>query len=471
MQKYNINNRNEPNRIFMEQRNESEELLEYNRRKEKPYKNLDVNWPLPQEISEPTKKEKQYLIKIASNDTDTGSPFDFKVKFQMQKIDNTTNSSGNRTGPLIYRKEAVVQSKFQEIASIEVADIVVPRFIPSTNVGVEFDGFRIVLDITDNTSYFICPAPGCDIKFESLNYNSTTINAVKLTNHKDAIILIQKDIALTFTDTTGNFFSNTKIYDHLVINNLVIPITNIANNKINFPSTIGAGTFPNITLPQENKIVVSNANLTFSSTSFNNVQILSDKLIINAILPQVTYSILKNNTLRIITSPSNAQYYFNVDNITIDTNNKVTIKGNEYSGATLPATLSEDASFYLYSNGIRDLLDERIFYLEIDPFVPVKSTATNTQNDKMFGLLFPSTQSKQWLYLSGEPKETFLPSDYRKLDRINIKIYDSAGNSLNNVFEANPKLLKDVYKNSIFTSMNIKIDEVERTLQKHDSKL
>lgn len=464
---HNSYNRNEPNKIF------SEELLEYNRMKDKQSKSLDVNWPLPQEISEPIKKEKQYLIKIASNDTDSGSPFDFKVKFQMQKIDNTTNSSGNRTGPLIYRKEAVVQSKFQEIASLEVADIVVPRFIPSTNVGVEFDGFRIVLDLEDNTSYFICPAPGCDIKFETLNYNTSIVQCVKLTNHKDAIVLIQQDIALTFNDTTGNFFSNTKIYDHLVINNLVIPIINIANNKINLPSTIGSGTgpFSNITLPQENKIVVSNANLTFSSTSFNNVQILSDRIIINAILPQITYSILKNNTIRIITSPTNTQYYFNVDTITIEPNNKVIIKGNEYSGATLPANITDDAAFYLYNNGIRDLLDERIFYLEIDPFVPVKSTATNTQNDKMFGLLFPSTQSKQWLYLSGEPKETFLPSDYRKLDRINIKIYDSAGNSLNDVFEANPKLLKDVYKNSIFTSMNIKIDEVERTLQKHDIKL
>jgi hypothetical protein len=469
MQKHNINNGNETNRFLMEHRNKSEEQLEFN--KDKQFKNLDVNWPLSEAISEPIKKEKQYFIKIASNDTDTGSPFDFKVKFQMQKIDNTTNASGNRTGSLIYRKEAVVQSKFQEIASLEVVDIVVPRFIPSTNVGVVFDGFRIVLNKLPGSgnSYFICPDPGCDTKFDTVNYNINSIKCVKLTNHKESVILIEKDIALNYSDTTGSFFNNSKIYDHLVINNLVVPITSIDSDKINLPTTLGSTSFPDITLPQENKVIVSNANLIFTGISTNNITISSNKIIIsNHIAPEITYSILKNNTIRIIDSTD--EYYFNVDSVSIDTNGVVTIKGNEYSRTTLSTTSLTTPTFYLYSNGIRDLLDERIFYLEIDPFVPVKSTATNTQNDKMFGLLFPSTQSKQWLYLSGEPKETFLPSDYRKLDRLNVKIYDSAGNSLNNVFEANPKLLKDVYKNSIFTSMNMKIEEVERTLQKHDSK-
>lgn len=471
-----MQNHNNLNRRLIHNKSESEEVSEYNKNKFKHGNHevcdsLNVNWPLKQENSEPMKKEKQYLIKIASNDTDTGSPFDFKVKFAMQKIDSNTNSQGNTVVPYTYRKEAVVQSKFQEIASLEVVDVVVPRFIPNNSVGIIFDGFRLVLDLlpTSPTSYFVSPDPGCDIKYNVLNYNSNQFPCIKLTNYKESIILIEKDIALNFAEFSGSFFSNAKIYDHLVINNQMIPISSINNAKINL-TTIGPTTFPNFTLPQENKVIVSTPNLIFNGTADNNITISSNKIIIpEYIAPEITYSILKNNTLRIFDSTD--EYYFNVDTVSIDISGIVTIKGNEYSRAnfTTPVSLST-TSFYLYTNGVRDLLDERIFYLEIYPFTPVKSTSTNTQNDKMFGLLFPSSQSKQWLYLSGEPKETFLPSDYRKLDRINVKIYDAAGNNLNDVFDANPNLLRNVYKNNIFTSMNIKIDEVERTLVKVDAK-
>lgn len=474
MQNYNFNKRlNEHNSETMpEEVSEYNSFSEKNNKIKKPFENLNVNWPLPQEISEPIKKEKQYLIKIASNDTDTGSPFDFKVKFAMQKIDTNTDNQGNTIQPFTYRKEAVVQSKFQEIASLEVVDVVIPRFIPSINIGVVFDGFRLILDKlpTSATSYFISPESGCDVKYNVITYSGSSISCIKLTNHKESIILIEKDYGLDYVEFSGSFFSNTKIYDHLVINNQIIPILSIDNLKINLP-IIGPTIFPNFTLPQENKVIVSTPNLIFNGTVDNNITISSNKIIISEyISPQITYSILKNNTLRIINGAD--EYYFNVDSISIDVAGIVTIKGNEYSGADLtpPISFSSNTSFYLYTNGIRDLLDERIFYLEINPFVPVKSTATNTQNDKMFGLLFPSTQSKQWLYLSGEPKETFLPSDYRKLDRINVRIYDSSGNSLHDIFATNPNLLSNVYKNNIFTSMNIKIDEVERTLGKQDAK-
>jgi len=467
-----MQNHNNLNRRLVHHTAETAEPHEYNKNKPKQQnfinqESLNVDWPLPQEISEPIKKEKQYLIKIASNDTDTGSPFDFKVKFAMQKIDS--NTQGNSIAS--YRKEAVVQSKFQEIASLEVVDIVVPRFIPNNFVGIIFDGFRLVLDMLPAfpSSYFVSPDPGCDVKYNVVNLGGVPISCIKLTNHKESIILIQKDFALNYTEFSGNFFSNTKIYDHLVINNLTIPILSVDNAKINLP-TNGPTIFPNFTPPQENKVVVSSPNLIFNGTADNNITISSTKIIIpQYIAPQITYSILKNNTLRIFNSTN--EYYFNVDSVSIDQTGIVTIKGNEYSRAnfTTPVSLTT-TSFYLYTNGVRDLLDERIFYLEIYPFTPVKSTSTNTQNDKMFGLLFPSSQSKQWLYLSGEPKETFLPSDYRKLDRINVKIYDSGGNNLNDVFDENPNLIKNVYKNNFFTSMNIKIDEIERTLGKQDSK-
>lgn len=52
----------------------------------------------------------------------------------------------------------------------------------------------------------------------------------------------------------------------------------------------------------------------------------------------------------------------------------------------------------------------------------------------MFGVLFPSIQPTYCVYLSGEPKELFLPIDFRKMDKMTIRLYDSDGNNLNDVF-------------------------------------
>jgi hypothetical protein len=82
----------------------------------------------------------------------------------------------------------------------------------------------------------------------------------------------------------------------------------------------------------------------------------------------------------------------------------------------------------------------------------------------MFGVLFPSTQSKDWLYLSGEPKESFLPRDLRKLDKITIRLFDSEGVALNDLFKNRPGLLNGNYFKSMYTTIVIKVDESGKAL-------
>jgi len=105
-----------------------------------------------------------------------------------------------------------------------------------------------------------------------------------------------------------------------------------------------------------------------------------------------------------------------------------------------------------------------MFYIELDPFTPVKSTATNSQNDKMFGVLFPSTQSTDWVYLSGEPKELFLPTDFRKMDKMSIRLYDSDGNNLNDGFNKRLGLLNPEYNKNLYTTLIVKIEENSKSL-------
>lgn len=420
----------------------------------------DVNWPLPQEQSEPTKRDKQYLLKLSSNDTDSGTPFDFKVKFAMEKVD--MDISFNRINN---RKEAVVQSKYQDIASLEVSDVVIPRFIPSVNLGNIFDGVKLIKNDTYGdglTRYLISAEPGIDIKFFSGNFSGPgLLNCIKISNHKESIILSQNPTAHYYPIYNGDAnLKDAKIYDHVNFNNYAIPIFTIEYMKIVIPNT----GFTDINLPDEIPLCLSQVNLLFNQISTTPVSITSNKIIVPNMPLELTYQILKNSTVRVFDGVGNV-YYYKVDSVLQDGIN-IIIKGIEYSNTAITSFNNGGCDLYLYQNGCRDLLDERILHLEIEQFRPVKSTATNINKDKMFGLLFPSTQSKNWVYLSGEPKETFLPSDYRKLDRITIRLYDSNGNSLNEVFETNKTMLKNLYKNSLFTSMVLKIDEVERTLIK-----
>ena len=432
----------------------------------------DVNWPLPQEQSEASKRDKEYLLKLSSNDTEYGSPFDFKVKFAMEKVDISNNKT--------LKKEAVVQSKYQDIASLEVSDVVIPRFIPSVNLGNIFDGVKLIKNdkySDNNIRYLISAEPGIDVKFfVGVFSGPTNINCIKITNHKETIILTQIATAHFFPIYNGDAnLKDAKIYDHININNCTVPIQQIEYMKIVLPNNMGSSVFPDLVLPTQIPLSLSQVNLLFNQITtvpFNGITITKNKIIVPNMPIELTYQILKNSTIRVFdssgppTSSGPKIYYYKVDSVISDGTN-IIIRGNEYGGEDI--SLFNNASgcdLYLYQNGCRDLLDERILHLEIDPFIPVKSTTTSISKDKMFGLLFPSTQSKNWVYLSGEPKETFLPSDYRKLDRITIRLYDSNGNSLNEVFETNKNMLKNLYNNSLFTSMVLKINEVERTLIK-----
>jgi hypothetical protein len=424
-------------------------------------KNLDVSWPFPQEKSEKAIKEKQYLLKLSSNDADNGSPFDFQVKFAMEKIDISSNN--HKT----YKKEALVQSKYQNIACLEVSDVVLPRFIPSNIMGNVFDGFTLVKNTALSGSgirYLLSTLPGYNLQLNQVDVSGTLVDYLKLTNYKDTIVLIKYNATQNYSNfILDSSIKESNIYDHIVIDKYLVPIYEIENTRIRLNPSINI----NITLPNELQLIINQPNVLFNQMNNNDITISSSSIIIPHMPIESTYQILKNTSIRIFDC-SGHNYYYNVSSVSTDISNITTIKGSEYSGTNINLFSSASGcDLYLYSVGTRDLLDERVFYLEIDPFTPVKATSTNIDTDKMFGMLFPSTQSKNWIYLSGEPKEMFLPTDYRKLDRITIRIYDSNGNSLNEVFSNNKNILTKLYKNKLFTSMVLKIDEVEKTLIKY----
>jgi hypothetical protein len=403
-------------------------------------KNSEQNagvFPFFQDKFTPGKKDKEYILKISSKDTGNKYPFDFHVKFAMD-IGNANNN---------YKKEAIIYSKYTDITSLEVSDVVIPRYIPSTTIGKQIYGFNLIK--SSNNKFLISCYPGCSIKTGVITVNSQPYNFIKLISPKDSFYLIKRGITHNYSVIINDsILEDQQVIDHINYNNNILPILDISNNEITVNDYI--------TLPDTTPLIISEHNYLFktSSATANSTSLTVPSLPIDLI-----ENIYQDNTIRIIDASQN-NYYFKVDSYSENGSDIV------FSGEWTDNSFGFYGTLNLYLHGYesRDLLDERIFYIEIDPFTPVKSTATNNENNKMFGVLFPSTQSKDWLYLSGEPKEMFLPTDFRKMDKLTIRLYDSDGNNLNDVFSKKLGLLNTNYYNNLYTTIIMKIEENAKSL-------
>lgn len=417
---------------------------------------MSANFPFQENIDvfAGEKTDKEYWLKISSKDATAVSPFDFTVKFNMNSSNSnsyTLDSDGNKVYKYSYNKEANIGSKYNEVKRMEVTDIVIPRFIPNSTIGMNFDGVNLVKtkDPSGFNVFTLALYPGVTQKIGS--------NYIKLTNYKDSVIVTDISNSLIFgNDASGSSFryKDLKIIDHININNYVYPITNVSGN------TIMVDNLEQV-LPTTTKFVMGNyySNLIYTAHS-SSYTLTDSSILINGSPTSIFENIYSGNIIRITDASSNS--YFNYSRQSTDSSGNTTLFGSWIAGST--PTVNGTVNTFLFGFGTRDLIDQRIFYLELDPFVPVKSSATDNQLDKMFGVLFPSTQSRDWLYLSGEPKECFLPRDLRKLDKFTIRIYDSDGNSLNDIFVKRPNLLNSNYFSNMYTTMIIKVDETDKSL-------
>ena len=415
------------------------------------------------------KGDKEYWLKISSKDTQSVSPFEFNVKFDM----NIRQIDRDLSGQIInnYRKEAVIYDKYKDIKRIEVTDVIIPRYIPTTTIGLNFDGVVLVKDISDNKVFYVSCYPGIIQKTGTYSVNSANIGYIKFTNPKDTIVLTGVDYAESFASDSGGFrFKDNRIIDHITIDNIPYPIDTVENNKITLLVD-----FDN-ELPTQIKMISGNyySNLIYSIHYVSaNIESDDTTVTLKNLSAQLFENIYSSNIIRFHSSNTNTlgisqhyNYYLQIKKYS-QVNNNVVLIGTFLGDALPDVEIIPNGStlnLYLFGFGTRDLLDDRIFYMELDPFVPVKSSATDNQLDKMFGVLFPSTQSKEWLYLSGEPKESFLPRDLRKLDKITIKLYDSEGNALNDLFKNRPGLLNGNYFKNMYTTVVIKVDESGKAL-------
>ena len=395
-------------------------------------------FPFIQDTFTAGKKDKEYILKISSNDTLLKYPFDFQVKFAMDIIDSSNN----------FKKEAIIYNKYTDITYIEVSDVIIPRFIPTSTIGRNIEGFRLIK--TANNKFIISCYPGCSIKTGSTTINTISYNFIKLISPKESLFMCKRGIAHNYSLLIIDpILEDNLVIDHLNYNNNILPILDISNNEITVNNF-------NLTLPNTIPIIIADSNILFkTSTATANATTLT--------IPNLPLELVENiyadNTICIIDASQN-NYYFKISSYSkISTD--IIFKGN---WSDLSYGFEGISNLYLFGFGSKDLLDERIFYIELESFKPSTSTSTNNQFDKMFGVLFPSTQSTNWLYLSGEPKQVFVPTDSRKMDKLTIRLYDSNGNNLNDIFYKKLGLLNTDYNSNLFSSLLIKIQEHSKSL-------
>ena len=430
-----------------------------------------------------------YTLKINSKSRNLvlePNPFNFELTF-------------NENPDPQYRK-AIIPNKFDHIKKIQVAQILVPRFIPRDYMGEPFNGITPIFN-TSNTitlSYY----PG-------ININNNVINVTKIDGTTEKIEVLElidlnnKKIFLVALEYNNPhylskyIFIKADIYSYLNINDNIYPILNITGTVIELGNTHPA--FNNFTLPlfTNNRLIIGDyyKNVTFVDTVGNHIMYKRDTNLNTQIITDTIY-IYETNYLnyqyifpgqyleyQIITTATNEyeKKLFKINSISFDKQNRsVTFIGlftdgvpSNFNSTVVLNTLEDGTSLRLsqFNFGVRDLLDDKIFYLSMSPFVPNRLVSTEQEINDTFGVFFPSTQSKDYLYLRGDAFENY---SYSNLQTTNNKIkfslldsnYEQVGTVYSKYFNlykpSNDMSVKSYLPNIPDITIIMKIEQIER---------
>jgi hypothetical protein len=429
-----------------------------------------------------------YTLKINSNNRDQKrepNPFDFEIIFNQQQ-DNV---------------RAIIPTKFQNIKKLQVSQILIPRHIPRDYIGEPFNGITPLYNTSDSIVL------SC---YSGININSSVINITDSSGVVSQIEVLElvdtscKKMYLVAAQYNSPYMISTFIniktdlFSYLNINGNIYPITNIYGNVIYLDPLVTA-TFP-LPLNTDDRLLLAdfykNSIISETGNSSPNIGYNIDRIVINK-SNYLNYQFLfKNQFLEFQRNSSRnmiiEKKLFKISNVVfglIDTtlassitNNSVTIYGawinglpNNYQASM---ALTHDSTNNIvrissFNSGLRDLLDEKIFYLNLYPFVPSKDVSTEPLVNNSFGVFFPSTQSKDYLYLKGEALESY--NNYNlQLTQNKIRFtlldtnYQVLGNIYNkyfNLYKPSPMSILSYLQHSPDLIIILKIEEQERKIK------
>jgi hypothetical protein len=415
-----------------------------------------------------------YTLKINSKDRNIvrePNPFNFEIIFNQEQ----TNT----------QQKALIQSKFENIKKISLCQLIIPRYIPRDFVGEPFTGITPIYNSTDSISLSYYPG---------ININNSVIPVLDISGNEQKIEVIELVdlankkmylIALQYNNPyylTKYINIKAELLSYLNINNVIYPITNIIGNII----TLGNTDVNPLPINTNYRLIAADfyKNCVMVDTNGTKIGINSTSiLIINANIMNYQY-VYKDQYLEYQVNSSIPNIYerklFKISSIYTDISNNLTFNGTWVNG--LPSDYNNTNPYFFntkairlnqFNFGVRDLFEEKMFYLNLSPFVPSKSVSTDPNLNNSFGVLYPSTpnSTKDYLYLKGDATETYTFVNLQTTkNKIQFSLMDSNNQLIGTIYNKYFNLYKpnnDVALSSYLpflpdVNIILKIEEVDK---------
>lgn len=234
-------------------------------------------------------------------------------------------------------------------------------------------------------------------------------------------LFITSDV-ITYSDVTFNSSNNTITLNNL--NNFELErLNNLAKNinTITIAGTAsndGTGLQINEAYQYKSNSFIIKRNVT---TDENNVSAnISFTMTISKKYPHVNLNETEHNEMKSFLSDS-----------TTAITNKISMAGEWIYGGQPTGTWStlwKKVQINHLKAGIKDLLNEKLFYLSLEPIVPSRNLITNGKLNNVLGVFYPSTQSKDYIFLTGQNRQKFNGRNLQNLKDISFKLYYMNGN-------------------------------------------
>lgn len=434
-----------------------------------------------------------FTLKINSKDRNyirEPNPFNFEIIFNQIQTNNNP--------------KAIITSKFEKIKRITLSQISIPRYIPRDYMGEPVTGITPLYN--DANSISLSYYPG-------ININNTVIYVLDSSNNEIKIEVLElvdlnnKKLYLVAAQYNNPFYLTkyisvkAELFSYLNINNNIYPITNIIGNiiylgnttlfplPINTNSRLIIGDFYKNSVmvdTEGNKIGINTTSIQIDNANILNFQYLFSGQYLEYQVNTGSTNIISERKLFKISSITsklknsnlpNTNSYTWVDNIN---NTQVIISGIWVDG--LPSRYSMASIYYDTDNtirlnqfnfGVRDLFDERVFYINLSPFTPSKDVSTDPTINKSFGVLYPSTpnSTKDFLYLRGDAAETYTNVNLQNtFNKIRFSLMDSNNQLIGSIYNKYQNLYNPTNNISLtsylpfFPDVNIilKLEEVDK---------
>jgi len=413
------------------------------------------------------------------------NPFNFKIKFNKVQGKTTVcfkanyNDMFDTCEQIEIHNGAVIEDPIEEVKDINISEIVAPRFIPEDYVGLKVEKVQAVTNPNDTCGIFLKTTDNARVTYfdefvEDINGNSYEFKFFRiediygkkyyLFNSTDASNLKQSNNEPYTTIKKNYYLNNDYFTDTLLLNNSIYKIGDISDGylKLSINNSNGTPDFINseLILPDyytdiiwnyDSKPTGTNATINYNQ---NSIEILNNAESLFA------YDLVKDSIIELYNFTDQSYNYMKIESVvhTVDLSGQkliktypnITFEQDEYNllkkfitdtpVTNIKNTVKITGKWIYDKNfnssksqtnirlrhlkpGVKDLLNEKLFYLSLEPITPPKNLITNNRLNHVIGTFYPSTQSKNYIFLSGQNRQTFTHRNLKNLNELKFKLY------------------------------------------------